>query len=71
MLGNPLCFGAQAGVKVWLSAAGLSGDELYFDAQALENRYDRLPRLRVERIDQAGHIQLGNCHAAILIQMKN
>ena len=51
--GTRLC--AQTRVEVRLSAAGLVRRELHVHAQAVENVYDGLSRLRVEGIDEAGH----------------
>ena len=48
MFGNGACFGAQAGVEVRLSAAGLAGGEFHGHAKAVKNIQDGLTCLRVE-----------------------
>ncbi len=55
VFGNGSRLRAQARVEVWLSAAGLIWREFHIDAQVAEKVYDGLARLRVERINEAGH----------------
>ena len=55
VFGNGSGLRSQARVEVRLSAAGLVRREFHVYAKVAEKVYDGLPRLRVERIDEAGH----------------
>jgi hypothetical protein len=66
MFSDRACFDPQTCVEVGLPAAGLVGREFHAHAKAAQNVHDRLTRLRVERIDQAGDEQLDCGHISIV-----
>jgi hypothetical protein len=53
-------------IEIRLAAARLVGRELHIHLKALKDIHDRLARLRVERIDQAGNEKLDGSHTAIV-----
>lgn len=59
---------AQTGVEGGLSTAGLIGGEVHGKVEAAENADDRLARLRVERVDEAGDEELHCRHKSIVIR---
>ena len=61
------CVCAQTRVEGWLSATGLVAGEVHLHAQAVENVYNGLTGLRVERIDETCHKDLNVRHESIVI----
>jgi hypothetical protein len=66
MLGDRARLRPKAGIEVGLSTAGLIGRKIHGQAEVVEDIHNRLPRLRVERVDQAGDEQLDVGHESIL-----
>ena len=61
---------SQSRVEGRLSAAGLVALKFHTETHAAENAEDRLPRLRVKRIDQTGDEKLHSWHESIVIRFR-